>query len=390
MINRTEFSYLKMGNKYYIILLLTFFLSDSCSKDTNIIPTIDPNNSISPGVYLIQHTFQGKELIIVGSNQYNFITSFENTSISGELFEFAAIRDSLPVIMKDNYGGRWNIMGKAISGPAKGKFLKPTTSYMAYWFGFGTFYPSVDVYNLGTNNVEINDSISDGWLINKNMISIGSLVPDAVPSIDSPEHINFKLRDFLNGFFVDDEELVLGLVIDGIPIAYPEKLLNWHEIVNDNIENKTIAVSYCPLTGSGMAWSRSINDQETTFGVSGLLYNSNLILYDRSTKSYWSQMRQDCIHGDLINTKTDNFSFLETSWQTWKTIFPETRVLSQDTGYDWDYDTDPHGDYATNHNQISYPIVYYDNRIPSKERVHGIIVNGKALVFRFSDFGQLQ
>ena len=139
-----------------------------------------------------------------------------------------------------------------------------------------------------------------------------------------------------------------------------------------------------------MAWSRSINDQETTFGVSGLLYNSNLILYDRSTKSYWSQMRQDCIHGDLINTKTDNFSVLETSWKTWRTIFPETRVLSQDTGYNWDYDTDPHGDYATNHNQISYPIVYNDNRIPSKERVHGIIVNGKALVFRFSDFGQLQ
>ena len=276
-------------------------------------------------------------------------------------------------------------MGQAISGPAKGKSLKPTTSYMAYWFGFGTFFPGLDVYNLGANNVEINDSISDGWLVNKNMIFVGSLVPDAVPSVDNPEHINFKLRDFLSGFFVKDDELVLGIFIDGIAIAYPHKLLNWHEIVNDKIGNYHISVSYCPLTGSGMAWNRSINGQEITFGVSGLLYNSNLILYDRGSKSFWSQMRQDCIHGDFINTKAENFSVLETSWKTWKTIFPETKVLSSNTGYDWDYDTDPHGDYATN-NSISYPLVYYDNRIPSKERVHGIIINGKAMVYRFSDF----
>ena len=376
----------KMRQFFYIAFLISLLFCISCSKEE--IPDLknNPNNLGFEGINIIQHEFQGIKLVIAGGIRDNFITSFENIPFSGEYFEFTAIQDSLPVIMKDNYGGRWNIFGQAISGPAEGEVLKPTTSYMGFWFGFGAFYPGADIYSQGTINVEINNPISEGWLINKNQVFAGAAAADAIPSIDNPDHINFRLRDFLNGFFVEDDDLVLGIYIDDIAIAYPHNILNWHEIVNDKIGNTAITLSYCPLTGTGISWNRNINGEETTYGVSGLLYNSNLIPYDRKTESFWSQMRLDCIHGDLMNFKTENYTVIETTWKTWKTIFPETKVLSQNTGFDWDYNEYPYGDYATNHNLIGYPLIYDDTRIPRKERVHGIIIKDKVMVFRFSDF----
>ena len=377
--------------KNIVIIGSSIFLifNIACSKEETEL-TSDSGNSEFTGVEVIQHEFNGQNLIIVGSGGYNFISSFENIHHTGELLEFTAIQDSMPIIMKDNYGGRWDIFGLAISGPAIGKSLKPTTSYMAYWFAFGAFYPGVEIYSEGPIAVEIENKASDGWLVDKNQVFAGTLVPEAIPSIDNPEHINFKLRDFLDGFYIDDNELILGIYMNDIAIAYPQKILNWHEIVNDKIGGSAISVSYCPLTGSGIAWNRILDGQETSFGVSGLLYNSNLIPIDRNTKSYWSQMRLDCIHGDLISYKFDNYRIIETTWKTWKTIFPETKVLSSNTGFDRNYNESPLIDYENNHDFLAYPVAYDDVRVPRKERVHGIIVKGEALVFRFSDFQKLK
>ncbi len=375
-----------MNKRFYIILLISLIFCISCSKEEiNVLENTNKSSGFK-GIRIIQHEFEGVKLIVAGGVRDNFITSFVNSPISGELLKFTAIQDSLPVIMKDNYGGRWNIFGRAISGPAKGEVLKSTTSYMGYWFGFGAFYPGVDIYNQGTIVAEINNPISEGWLINKNQVYAGTLVADAIPAIDKPDHIDFRQRDYLSGFFIDEDELVLGIYINGVAGAYPIKILNWHEIVNDKIGNTAFTISYCPLTGTGISWNRNINGKETTFGVSGLLYNSNLMPYDRNTESFWSQMRLDCIHGDLINYKVESYTVIETTWKTWKTIFPNTRVLSQNTGYDRDYNESPLIDYATNHNKLAYPIIFDDTRIPRKERVHGIIINNKVVVFRFSDF----
>lgn len=374
-----------MKNIVTIVFSVFLIFNIACSKEDTE-PTGDSGISEFTGVEVIQYEFNGQNLIIAGSGGYNFISSFENIHHTGELLEFTAIQDSMPIIMKDNYGGRWDIFGLATSGPTKGKSLKPTTSYMAYWFAFGAFYPGVEIYSEGPITVEIENKASDGWLVDKSQVFAGTLVPEAIPSIDNPKHINFKLRDYLRGFYIDDNELILGIYVDNVAIAYPQKVLNWHEIVNDKIGSNFISVSYCPLTGSGMAWNRILNGQETSFGVSGLLYNSNLIPFDRKTKSYWSQMRLDCIHGELISHKFDNYRVIETTWKTWKTIFPETKVLSSNTGFDRDYNESPLIDYENNHDFLAYPVAYDDVRVPRKERVHGIIVEGEALVFRFSDF----
>lgn len=366
---------------FLFVILLTF----SCTKEENVIRKDDPE-STPQGIRIIQTAFQNTEIVVAGSPDKNFILSYKNIKVNGKYPEFSAIQDSLPVIMKDEYGGRWDILGEAISGPAKGTKLIPTNSMMGYWFSFGAFFPGLELFDGESLKVDIKNKVSEGWLINKNMVYAGSVEADAIPAIDHPVHIRYQERNFLNGFFVKDDDLVLGIYINGQAIAYPLNILNWHESVNDLASGVPFTISYCPLTGTGISWNREINKKETTFGVSGLLYNSNLILYDRETKSFWSQMRMECVRGDLMGIKAETTSVLETSWKTWKTIFPETNVLSTTTGYDRNYEEYPFGDYRTNHDLVGYPLVYDDMRVPRKERVHAIIIDGKAMAFRFSTF----
>ena len=88
------------------------------------------------------------------------------------------------------------------------------------------------------------------------------------------------------------------------------------------VNDKAVAITYCPLTGTAIGWKGEVNGQETTFGVSGLLYNTNLIPYDRATDSNWSQMLLESVNGELINTPIETFQVIETTWGTWKEVVP--------------------------------------------------------------------
>jgi len=117
-------------------------------------------------------------------------------------------------------------------------------------------------------------------------------------------------------------------------------------------------ITYCPLTGTAIGWLQTIENQETEFGVSGLLYNNNLIAFDRSTQSNWSQMSLMAVNGPLIGTDAQTFQLVETRWTTWKAMYPETKVVSLDTGWDRPYGVYPYGDFRTNHNNLFFSIVH--------------------------------
>jgi hypothetical protein len=169
-------------------------------------------------------------------------------------------------------------------------------------------------------------------------------------------------------------------------VAYPHRILNWHEIINNKVHGHAIAITFCPLTGTGIGWIRTIGGAETTFGVSGLPYNSNLIPYDRKTNSNWSQIRLNCVNGALRGTEVQTFPLVETTWTTWRSMFPDTKVISVNTGYNRDDNRYPYRDYRTNHNYIIFPYQPVDNRLKAKERVHGIIIDGAAKAYRFDLF----
>ncbi|MDF1573693.1 MAG: DUF3179 domain-containing protein [Bacteroidales bacterium] len=221
----------------------------------------------------------------------------------------------------------------------------------------------------------------EAWAIPREDIFDGGPGKDGIPALLEPEFVSAAAADYLS-----DEELVIGIVVDGEARAYPHHILDWHEIINDRVGQVDIAVTYCPLTGTGIGWSREIDGSITTFGVSGLLYNSNLIPYDRKTDSNWSQIRLDCVNGALRGTKAETFPLIETSWRTWKEMYPQTTVVTRNTGYDRNYGRYPYGSYRTEDDFLMFPVTNEDDRIPNKERVLGVLQSDEVRVYRFAGF----
>ncbi len=222
---------------------------------------------------------------------------------------------------------------------------------------------------------------SGEWLIPSDQVFDGGPGRDGIPSLEFPEIISLSSVNYLF-----DEDLVIGVKSGNDVRAYPHKILDWHEVINDKVGNKFIAVTYCPLTGTAIGWNRVIDGKETTFGVSGLLYNTNLIPYDRATKSNWSQMLLKSVNGENIGKEIGIYRVVETTWATWKVMYPNSRVVSTNTGFSRNYQNFPYGDYRTNDNNIIFPVSPNDTRLPKKERVLGIISNGTPKAYRFSSF----
>jgi hypothetical protein len=225
-------------------------------------------------------------------------------------------------------------------------------------------------------------NISKGpWLIPSDQVVDGGPGKDGIPALSNPEKIAASAVTYLA-----DDDLVIGYYDGENAIAYPVLILDWNEIINDNINDIPLAITYCPLTGTGIGWNRTINGKATTFGVSGLIYNNNLIPFDRATNSNWSQQRLDCVNGKLINKKIETFQLVETRWSNWKTMYPDSKVVSLNTRHNRSYGTYPYGDYKTNENNLLFPLAIDDTRMHRKERVHGIINNGDANIYRFGSF----
>jgi hypothetical protein len=234
----------------------------------------------------------------------------------------------------------------------------------------------------GTPGNNDRDHINRGEsLIPENEIYDGGPGKDGIPALTAPGFTGPDEAKYLN-----DNDLVLGFVHNGTARAYPHNILDWHEIVNDSYDDFHMAVIYCPLTGTGIGWDLDIMGSVTTFGVSGLLYNSNIIPYDRNTDSNWSQMLLKAISGSLKGTPAETFNLVETYWGTWKSMFPETRVLSDQTGHARNYKRYPYGDYKTS-NTLIFPVNNEDNRLHKKDRVLGVLIDDMAKAYPIAKFG---
>lgn len=221
------------------------------------------------------------------------------------------------------------------------------------------------------------------WSIPKEEVLDGGPGKDGIPALVNPSTLTVSTT---GSDFLQDSDLVIGYKNGENIVAYPHTILDWHEIINDNVGDVSVAITYCPLTGTGIGWNRIINNSETTFGVSGLLYNTNLIPYDRATDSNWSQILNESVNGVLLGEKIDIITLFETNWKTWKTLYPDAKVVSENTGFSRSYGVSPYGDYNTNNNSFLFPVAIKDPRLPSKERVHTIIDGEQAKVYRFDSF----
>ena len=230
---------------------------------------------------------------------------------------------------------------------------------------------------------EMNGFEIDGdTLVPIDAIHSGGPPRDGIPAIDAPV--------FLGPLDTQDlkpTDRVLGLFHRGIAKAYPVAIMNWHEIVNDRFSGSPVVITYCPLCGSGMAFAAQIGETELTLGVSGLLYNSDVLLYDRQSGSLWSQMLSLAISGPMRGTRLNLLPLVHTTWGEWRNEHPDTQVLSRSTGYQRDYDRDPYSGYIDS-TGIWFPVANRDSRYHPKERVLGVEIGGRYKAYPFSELSR--
>ena len=160
-----------------------------------------------------------------------------------------------------------------------------------------------------------------GWLVPEEDLVLKNGAHDQIKAIDEPVFYSFEEAN------LDPNEKVFIYKINNLVNIYPLEILWHHEIINDNYLDHYFSITYCPLTGSGISWDRTINGEPTTFGVSGHLYNHNLVPYDRATESYWSQMGLQSIKGSLGGNPLEIKSLLLTTALTAKESFPQAMIV---------------------------------------------------------------
>ena len=223
------------------------------------------------------------------------------------------------------------------------------------------------------------------YIVDPEKIVGGGPPKDGIPSIDNPRFVSLGEADQ----WIEDFELVLAIIYKGVERVYPLQIMVWHEIVNDTIAGDPILITYCPLCGSGIAYERTIDGEEVEWGTSGKLYNSNLVMYDRKTDSYWTQIDGLAIVGELTGTKLTPISIDTVTWRDWKKTHSDSEVLSQFTGFDRPYGHDPYASYYE-HSFVFFPVEDEDDRIHPKTVIFGIEVNGVYKAYKEDDLKELK
>jgi len=201
----------------------------------------------------------------------------------------------------------------------------------------------------------------------------GCFGKDCIPSIDNPTFESVQKADT----WLTPDDRIFALNFNGVVRAYPQRIMNWHEIVNDDVNSTPIAITFCPLCGSALAFERKVDGVITEFGVSGKLHNSDLVMYDRYEGNLWQQITGEAIVGPAArrNETLVKVPITTVEWSQWKTEHPETEVLSRDTGFTRNYDQYPYGTYEEN-DELIFGVKGLDTSLQIKTPVYGIEVEG--------------
>lgn len=233
---------------------------------------------------------------------------------------------------------------------------------------------------LGGKSFELTDCT-----VPANRIFSGGVSRDGIPALSFPKLVRGAEADFMGA-----GDRVLGVEVNGVARAYPLLILWWHEVVNDTVGGKRVLVTYCPLTGSGLAFDPVVRGRARRFGVSGLLFENNLIMFDRETESLWNQLFLGAQCGPDKGAELERLPIVETTWAEWRRLYPETSVLTTDTGHDRRYGFYPYGNYADPNNRLTLtPSSPWNPIRPPKELVLGIHEGENAVAYPFGRLAEV-
>lgn len=223
-------------------------------------------------------------------------------------------------------------------------------------------------------------AVGEKPIVDPEDIISGGPGPDGIPPIDDPKFVSARAAGFL-----EPQEPVLAAEIDGDARAYPLQVLTWHEIVNDELGGTPVSITYCPLCNTGVGFIRPVvNGELLDFGTSGKLYNSNLVMWDRQTESYWAQATGQAIMGPLLGMQLEFVPVQILSFGDWKAVFPSGKVLSNETGAGRPYGSNPYVGY----DEAERPFLFDkdpDPRLPALARVLGVAVGKEKTAFPYDE-----
>jgi len=214
---------------------------------------------------------------------------------------------------------------------------------------------------------------------------------DGIPSLDDPARLSPEEATYL-----DPNEPVFGIALNGEAMAYPVRLMDWHELSNDVVGGVPVSLAYCTLCGAAIAFDGRAPDGNTyTFGTSGLLYRTNKLMYDRTTRTLWNQFTGKPVIGSLAadadSLQLDLLPVVTTSWRDWLEQHPETEVLDVKTGHDRVYQVfgQPYGDYFRT-DEVRFPAFQRSDELHPKDRVYGLRLGGIRKAWVIDDLVQEQ
>lgn len=210
--------------------------------------------------------------------------------------------------------------------------------------------------------------------IRPELVLWGGVPPDGIPPLDDPSFVPASQVDYLL-----QHEPVLGAVIDGDARAYPLRILDWHEMVNHRIGDRQVALAYCTLCGAGVLYATEVDGGVLTFSTSGLLYQSNKLMYDRQTETLWNHMTGSPVMGPLAGSGIvlERLPLVRATWEDWLARHPETLVLNIETGYSREYlPGAAYGDYPGS-SELLFPIAQRSDLLPLKAEVFALLVEGE-------------
>jgi hypothetical protein len=207
----------------------------------------------------------------------------------------------------------------------------------------------------------------------------GGPTKDGIPAIDTPHFTAADGIDWLEG-----REPVIELSVDGETRAYPLQILIWHEIVNDELGGVPVAVTFCPLCNTAIVFDRRVDGEVLSFGTTGKLRESDLVMYDRQTESWWQQFGGEAVVGELTGTQLRQLPAQIVSWGDFAREHPGASVLDRETGFVREYGANPYAGYDSVDSPPLFPARNGDDdRLLPKERVVYVEVGDRAFAVPF-------
>ncbi len=271
-------------------------------------------------------------------------------------------------------GARFDALGRSLDG---GPRLTPLPGYNQFWFAWSVFNHDSEVFRRESPVATAAIASNATCAVPCEEINLGCPGKDCIPALTSPKHVA-PGQD--GSDYVASNSFVVGVEVDGIARAYPHNVLWWHEIVNDQVNGVPIAVTHCPLTFSSIGHDPTAFASGTAeLGVSGRLYNSNLVFYDRNDDTWYSQLLGSGTKGPGLGQGAPRVHVWEMTWAAWKAMHPESTLLSSSTGHARNYERYPYGSYFVDDGDTFRPTEPApDPAYPGKALTYGLRIGSHA------------